>query len=55
MRTIAAGMGLGMLLAGASAWTKGPQSQTVSSTQPAVATLARQSVDASLSSTIPVA
>jgi hypothetical protein len=35
MRAIAAGMGLGMLLAGASAWTQGnPQSQTVSSTQP---------------------
>lgn len=32
MRVIAAGMGLGMLLAGASAWTHGnPQSQTVSS------------------------
>ena len=34
MRVIAAGMGLGMLLAGASAWTQSPQSQTVSSTQP---------------------
>jgi hypothetical protein len=34
MRAIAAGMGLGMLLAGASAWTQSPQSQTVSSTQP---------------------
>ena len=35
MRAIAAGMGLGMLLAGASAWTQNsPQSQTVSSTQP---------------------
>jgi len=34
MRAIAAGMGLGMLLAGASAWTQGnPQSQTASSTQ----------------------
>jgi hypothetical protein len=35
MRAIAAGMGLGMLLAGASAWTQNsPQSQTISSTQP---------------------
>jgi hypothetical protein len=35
MRAIAAGMGLGMLLAGASAWTQNsPQSQAVSSTQP---------------------
>ena len=35
MRAIAAGMGLGMLLATASAWTQnGPQTQTVSSTQP---------------------
>jgi hypothetical protein len=35
MRVIAAGMGLGMLLAGASAWTQNsPQSQTISSTQP---------------------
>jgi len=35
MRAIAAGMGLGMLLAGASAWTQGTQQpQTVSSTQP---------------------
>jgi len=34
MRVIAAGMGLGMLLAGASAWTQSPQSQTGSSTQP---------------------
>jgi hypothetical protein len=35
MRAIAAGMGLGMLLAAASAWTQSsPQSQTVSSTQP---------------------
>jgi hypothetical protein len=35
MRAIAAGMGLGMLLAGASAWAQNnPQSQTVSSTQP---------------------
>ncbi len=35
MRAIAAGMGLGMLLAGASAWTQSnPQSQTVASTQP---------------------
>lgn len=35
MRAIAAGMGLGMLLAGASAWTQNnPQSQNVSSTQP---------------------
>lgn len=35
MRAIAAGMGLGMLLAGASAWTQSnPQSQPVSSTQP---------------------
>jgi hypothetical protein len=34
MRAIAAGMGLGMLLAGASAWTQSnPQSQEVSSTQ----------------------
>ena len=34
MRAIAAGMGLGMLLAGASAWTQNnPQSQPVSSTQ----------------------
>jgi hypothetical protein len=39
MRVIAAGMGLGMLLAGASAWTQSnPQSQTVSSTQPVAAT-----------------
>jgi hypothetical protein len=38
MRAIAAGMGLGMLLAGASAWTQSPQSQTVSSTQPVAAT-----------------
>lgn len=30
MRVIAAGMGLGMLLAGASAWTQSPQSQTQS-------------------------
>jgi hypothetical protein len=37
MRAIAAGMGLGMLLAGASAWTQSPQSQTVSSTQPVAA------------------
>jgi len=38
MRAIAAGMGLGVLLAGASAWTQNPQ-QPVSSTQPvAVAT-----------------
>jgi hypothetical protein len=36
MRAIAAGMGLGMLLAGASAWTQSPQSQ-VSSTQPVAA------------------
>ncbi len=35
MRAIAAGMGLGMLLAGASAWTQSnPQSQAVVSTQP---------------------
>ncbi len=35
MRVIAAGMGLGMLLAGASAWTQSnPQSQEVASTQP---------------------
>jgi len=35
MRAIAAGMGLGMLLAAASAWTQNnPQSQNVSSTQP---------------------
>jgi hypothetical protein len=35
MRAIAAGMGLGMLLAAASAWTQNsPQAQTVSSTQP---------------------
>jgi hypothetical protein len=35
MRAIAAGMGLGMLLAGASAWTQGsPQTQNVSSNQP---------------------
>ncbi len=34
MRAIAAGMGLGMLLAGASAWTQSPQSQVVNSTQP---------------------
>ncbi len=34
MRAIAAGMGLGMLLAGASAWTQSnPQSQEISSTQ----------------------
>ncbi len=38
MRAIAAGMGLGMLLAGASAWTQSPQSQTVASTQPMAAT-----------------
>jgi len=38
MRAIAAGMGLGMLLAGASAWTQNnPQPQTVSSTQPVAA------------------
>lgn len=38
MRAIAAGMGLGMLLAGASAWTQNnPQSQQVSSTQPVAA------------------
>jgi hypothetical protein len=38
MRVIAAGMGLGMLLAGASAWTQNSsQSQTVSSTQPLAA------------------
>lgn len=41
MRVIAAGMGLGVLLAGASAWTQSnPQSQAVSSTPPAVATTA---------------
>jgi hypothetical protein len=35
MRAIAAGVGLGMLLAGASAWTQGnPQTQAASSTQP---------------------
>jgi len=35
MRAIAAGMGLGMLLAGASAWTQSnPQSQAVASAQP---------------------
>jgi hypothetical protein len=35
MRVIAAGMGLGVLLAGASAWTQSnPQAQNVSSTQP---------------------
>jgi hypothetical protein len=35
MRAIAAGMGLGMLLAGASAWTQSPQAQQpVASTQP---------------------
>jgi hypothetical protein len=35
MRAIAAGMGLGMLLAGASAWTHGsPQAQQIDSTQP---------------------
>lgn len=35
MRAIAAGMGLGMLLAAASAWTQNsPQTQSVSSTQP---------------------
>jgi hypothetical protein len=35
MRAIAAGVGLGMLLAGASAWTQdNPQTQAVSSTQP---------------------
>ncbi|MGB7437234.1 MAG: hypothetical protein WBR26_19800 [Candidatus Acidiferrum sp.] len=33
MRVIVAGIGLGMLLAGASAWTQSPQSQVVSSTQ----------------------
>jgi len=38
MRAIAAGMGLGMLLAGASAWTQNnPQTQTISSTQPVAA------------------
>jgi len=38
MRAIAAGMGLGMLLAGASAWTQNnPQTQSVSSTQPVAA------------------
>jgi hypothetical protein len=38
MRAIAAGMGLGMLLAGASAWTQNSsQPQTVSSTQPVAA------------------
>jgi len=38
MRAIAAGMGLGMLLAGASAWTQNSsQSQVVSSTQPVAA------------------
>lgn len=38
MRVIAAGMGLGMLLAGASAWTQSSsQSQVVSSTQPVAA------------------
>jgi hypothetical protein len=36
MRAIAAGMGLGVLLAGASAWTQNPQ-QPVSSTQPVAA------------------
>jgi hypothetical protein len=36
MRAIAAGMGLGMLLAGASAWTQSnPQSQSVATAQPA--------------------
>lgn len=35
MRAIAAGMGLGMLLAGASAWTRSnPQPQEVSAAQP---------------------
>ncbi|HTZ33565.1 MAG TPA: hypothetical protein VMH31_13985 [Methylomirabilota bacterium] len=35
MRAIAAGMGLGMMLAGASAWTQSnPQAQSASSTQP---------------------
>jgi hypothetical protein len=39
MRVIAAGMGLGMFLAGASAWTQSnPQSQTVASTQPVAST-----------------
>jgi len=39
MRAIAAGMGLGMVLAGASAWTQSPQqSQTINSTQPVAAT-----------------
>jgi hypothetical protein len=38
MRAIAAGMGLGVLLAGASAWTRSPQSQTVASTQAMAAT-----------------
>jgi len=39
MRVIAAGMGLGMLLAGASAWTQSnPQSQEVASTQAVAAT-----------------
>jgi hypothetical protein len=38
MRAIAAGMGLGMLLAGASAWTKSPQSQSTASTQAAANT-----------------
>jgi hypothetical protein len=39
MRVIAAGMGLGVLLAGASAWTQSnPQAQNVSSTQPVAST-----------------
>jgi len=39
MRAIVAGIGLGMLLAGATAWTQSnPQTQTVAATQPAVAT-----------------
>jgi len=39
MRIIAAGMGLGVLLAGASTWTQNnPQSQTVSPTPPVIAT-----------------
>jgi hypothetical protein len=38
MRAIAAGMGLGMLLAAASAWTQSPQPQAISATQPVAST-----------------